>query len=129
MNDSKKKILLIEDDEDLRELYRTTIGGSGYLLDEAVDGREGISKITSAEKYDLILLDIMLPKFDGLEVLRTMKRSRDLADVPVLMLTNLGQDSIIKEAFSLGADGYLIKSEYNPEQLLREISNFLEDKK
>ncbi|PIS20714.1 response regulator [candidate division WWE3 bacterium CG08_land_8_20_14_0_20_43_13] len=125
MPENQKKILLIEDDEDLRELYRTILIEAGFLLDEAADGKEGISKVTSPEKYDLVLLDIMLPKFDGLEVLRTMKRSRDLANVPVIMLTNLGQDSIIKEAFSLGADGYLIKSEYDPGQLLQEVQTFL----
>jgi len=128
MPELKKKILIIEDEADLRELYRTVLEEAGYVVEEAVDGKEGMAKIMASEAYSLILLDIMLPKFDGLEILKTMKKSRELAKVPVVMLTNLGQDSIIKEAFALGANGYLIKSEYDPGQVLQEVESYLNNR-
>jgi CheY-like chemotaxis protein len=76
--------------------------------------------------YDLVLLDIMLPKVDGLEVLRKLKESPPKKpNGPTVLLTNLGQDSIIKEGFTLGASGYLIKSAMNPDQVLNEVKVFL----
>ena len=67
----------------------------------------------------------MLPKFDGLEVLKTIKKKAELKGIPVILLTNLGRESIIKEGFSLGADGYLIKSEHTPEEIVDEVKKFL----
>ena len=76
--------------------------------------------------YDLILLDIMLPKMDGLEVLKKLKeKPPNEKNGPVVLLTNLGQDSIIKKGFELGASGYLIKSSMNPDQVLSEVKVFL----
>ncbi len=120
----KKKILIIEDDQDVRELYAEVLRDEGFTVEEAVDGQSGLAKVL-AGSYDLLLLDIMLPKFDGLEVLKTIKEKAEVKSIPVILLTNLGREAIIKEGFSLGADGYLIKSEHTPEEIVQEVKKFL----
>lgn len=119
------KILLVEDDQFLRDLYTELLSGEGYLIQVGVDGEDGFSKINQGG-YDLVLLDIMLPKIDGLEVLRRLKKQpAKNPNGPIILLTNLGQDAIIKEAFSLGATGYIIKSAMTPDQVLAEVKVFL----
>lgn len=120
-----ERILVVEDDQFLRELYDELLREEGYDVDLAADGQEGLDK-ASVGGYDLVLLDIMLPKVDGLEVLRKLKEDPPKkANGPTVLLTNLGQDSIIKEGFTLGASGYLIKSAMNPDQVLNEVKVFL----
>ncbi len=120
-----QKILVVEDDEFLRELYDELLKGEGYEVSLAEEGEQGLTKITEGG-FDLVLLDIMLPKMDGLEILRHVKSTPPKQkNGPVVLLTNLGQDSIIKEGFSLGAAGYLIKSAMNPDQVLSEVKVFL----
>ncbi|MEK7610955.1 MAG: response regulator [Patescibacteria group bacterium] len=123
--DTKKRLLIIEDDQDLRELYVEVLRDEGFEVAEAADGQVGLEK-AKAGNYDLLLLDIMLPKIDGLQILKAVKESSDLSKIPVVMLTNLGRESIIKEGFTLGADGYIIKSEYTPDQVVAEVRKFLE---
>src|SRR3989344_6700117 len=121
-----QRILVVEDDEFLRELYEELLKGEGYDVTVAVDGDEGLTQM-AAGGFELVLLDIMLPKMDGLEILRHMKdKPAKQANGPVVLLTNLGQDSIIKEGFALGASGYLIKSAMNPDQVLSEVKVFLD---
>ena len=120
-----QRILVVEDDEFLRELYDELLKGEGYEVTLAVDGEQGLNKISEGN-FDLVLLDIMLPKMDGLEILRHIKsKPPKQKNGPTVLLTNLGQDSIIKEGFALGASGYLIKSAMNPDQVLSEVKVFL----
>ena len=120
-----QRILVVEDDQFLRELYNELLRDEGYDVDLAPDGEEGLAKILKGG-YDLVLLDIMLPKIDGLEVLRRVKKqTTQTPNGAVVLLTNLGQDSIIKEGFNLGASGYLIKSAMSPDQVLAEVKVFL----
>ena len=120
-----QRILVVEDDQFLRELYNELLRDEGYDVDLAPDGEDGLAKILKGG-YDLVLLDIMLPKIDGLEVLRRVKKqTTQTPNGAVVLLTNLGQDSIIKEGFNLGASGYLIKSAMNPDQVLAEVKVFL----
>ena len=120
-----ERILVVEDDQFLRELYDELLREEGYEVDLASDGQEGLDKAT-AGGYNLVLLDIMLPKIDGLDVLRKLKAAPPKKpNGPTVLLTNLGQDSIIKEGFTLGASGYLIKSAMNPDQVLNEVKVFL----
>lgn len=124
---AKKKILIVEDDADLRELYTEVLEDAGFEVISAADGQSGLS-LASAGGYDLLLLDIMLPKMDGLQILKIIKGNLSMAKIPAILLTNLGRESIIKEGFSLGADGYIIKSEYTPDQIVTEVKKFLEGK-
>ena len=118
------RILIVEDDLFIRELYERQLGLAGFSITTAADGPEGLLKVT-AEKPDLLLLDIMLPKMNGLDLLKTIKGKDETKNIPVILLTNLGQDSVIKEGFNLGADGYLIKSAYTPDQIIEEVKKFL----
>ena len=121
-----KRILIIEDDQFLREFYQELLTAEGYLIDVAAEGETGLLKIQTNE-YDLILLDIMLPKKDGVTILRELKiKGPKSQNVNIVVLTNLGQDLVIKECFSLGAQGYLIKSALNPDQVLTEVKSYLE---
>ena len=124
MADSSK-ILLIEDDQFLRDMYNELLSDEGYAVTPCGDGEEGYTK-ASQGGYDLVLLDIMLPKMDGLQVLKTLRDNNLLAkNGPVVMLSNLGQDNIVKQGFELGAAGYLIKSALTPDQVLHEVRIFL----
>jgi DNA-binding response OmpR family regulator len=119
------KILVVEDDQFLRDLYNELLTEAGYTVETAADGEEGLIKARGGG-FDLVLLDIMLPKLDGLGVLRGLKdKAPSSPNGPVVLLTNLGQDAIIKEGFNLGATGYIIKSAMTPEQVLSEVKVFL----
>lgn len=124
-SNKRQRILVVEDDEFLRDLYHELLDSDGFVTEVAVDGLEGLEKM-KAGGWDLILLDIMLPKMDGLEILkelRSIKAARP--NGPIVMLTNLGNDNTINQAFLFGAQGYLIKSALNPDQVLSEVHNFL----
>ncbi len=119
-----EKILIVEDDFFIRELYQRQFVKEGYTIVTAEDGPDGLLKATQ-EKPDLILLDIMLPKLNVLGLLKTLKGQEEAKDIPVILLTNLGQESVIKEGFENGAESYLIKSAYTPSQIIQEVKNFL----
>ena len=120
-----KKILIVEDDQFLREFYQELLQAEGYFIDTAPDGEVALSKIQNNE-YDLVLLDIMLPKKDGVQILRDLKvKPPKSSKIIIVALTNLGQDLLIKECFDLGAEGYLIKSALNPDQVVAEVKSYL----
>src|SRR3989344_180002 len=122
-----KTILLVEDDFHIQEIYRTTFIKTGnYTVETASDGQEALVKLGS-HIYDLILLDIMLPKVTGIDVLRAMRApTSPTKDTPIILITNLGQEDIIKEAFKIGADGYLIKAQFTPMDVVREVDAFFQ---
>jgi len=126
MTDIKKKILIVEDDQFLREFYQELLTSEGYQVDTASDGEAGLEKIKQGG-WNLVLLDIMLPKKDGLMLLKELKSSPPQNPPgPIVVLTNLGNESIVNQVFSLGAAGYLVKSALNPDDVLKEINSFLE---
>ena len=126
MENSQKRILIIEDDQFLRDFYQELLTSEGYTVDVAGDGEAGLAKASDGG-YSLILLDIMMPKKDGLQVLRDLKvNPPKKANDSIVVLTNLGQDAIIKQCFEMGASGYLIKSAMNPDQVLNEINSYLQ---
>ena len=119
------KILIVEDDQFLREFYQELLQADGYNVDVAADGEVAFQKMV-AGGYDLVMLDIMLPKKDGLQILKDLKtQAPKSSNKAIVVLTNLGQDAVIKECYNLGAEGYLIKSALNPDQVLTEIKSFL----
>lgn len=123
-----KKILIVEDDQFLREFYAELLQSEGYDVDVAADGEVALKKIRELE-FDLILLDIMLPKKDGVQILRDLKITPPRSSAcPIVVLTNLGQDAVIKQCFELGATGFLIKSALSPDQVLTEIHSYLQSK-
>jgi CheY-like chemotaxis protein len=124
---SSVKILVVEDDTFLREVYEETLRRGGYDVTSAIDGEDALTKILQPG-WSLILLDIILPKMDGIGVLRKAKQDPTYAqnhpNTPVVFLTNLDNDAEIKQALELG-NGYLIKSQLTPEDLLREVKVYL----
>ncbi len=122
------KILIIEDDRFVRDLYQRQFAQEGYEVYTAADGPDGLVQATETHP-DLILLDIMLPKLNGLDLLKTLKSKGSTKKIRVVLLTNLGQESVIKQGFRLGAEGYFIKSAYSPSQIVEAIKKFLPDKK
>lgn len=122
-----KKILLVEDDIFVRDIYARELKKGDYEVVIAEDGQEGIDK-ANADKFDLILLDIMLPKKTGIDVLKEIRIGSGVnQETPVYLLTNLGQGSIIKQAVDIGAQGYLLKARYLPSQVLDSINKFFTD--
>ncbi len=124
--DAKKRVLIVEDDQFLREFYQELLESEGMVVEVAPEGDTAFSKIHEGG-FDLILLDIMLPKKDGLQILRETNVNPPLKpNGPTVVLTNIGQDAIIKNCFEAGAAGYMIKSALNPDQVLQEIHNYLQ---
>lgn len=121
------KIVLIEDEDLIRDLYKMQLDKAGLLTDAFATGKEGLEAIKN-NPYNLLLLDIMLPDTNGLEILRELKSDSGTQSLPVILLTNLGQEAIIKEGFQLGAEGYLIKASYTPQQIIQEVQNLLQKK-
>jgi len=122
-----KTILIVEDDFHIQDIYRMTFLKTGkYSIETASDGQEALVKLR-AHVYDLILLDVMLPKVTGIDVLRAMRSpGSPTRDTPIILITNLGQEDIIKEAFKIGADGYLIKAQFTPLDVVAEVDAFFE---
>ena len=116
----KSSILLVEDDEFLAELYATKLNLEGFDVSLAVDGEKGL-KMVKEKKPDLILLDIILPKMDGFELLKTLKNDKALKDIPVILLTNLSQKDEVKKGLELGAQDYLIKAHFMPSEVVKKI--------
>ena len=124
MMDQGKKILLIEDEAFIRDLYVRQLTQAGFQIKAAADGNSGLEAL-KAEPFDLLLLDIMLPGINGLQVLREFKTTSPSSPMKVVLLTNLGQETVIKEGFELGAHAYLIKASFTPDQVVNEVKNVL----
>ena len=119
------KVILVEDDELIRELYQSELTNAGLEVDAFANGNSAIASLDQ-KTYDLALLDIMLPDTNGLTILKHIKENPKTKDLKAVLLTNLGQESVIKEGFALGAEGYLIKVSLNPDQVVQEVKKFLQ---
>ncbi len=124
---NNKKLILIEDEVFIHELYKKMLERSGYMVIGAFDGEEGVKMIRENTDAALVLLDVMLPKMHGIDVLRTVKKSDDTKMVEVVLLSNLGDESIIQEAMSLGARDYLKKVNVTPRDLVNHVEKYLSD--
>lgn len=119
----KKKIILVEDDPDLRIVYSTVLSGKGFDVQVAPEGELGLEMIKKKD-WDLLLLDIMVPKMDGIQILKVI-RDEKLKKGKILAITNLNNQNIIEEVFSLGVDGYISKSDITPGRLVEEVKGYL----
>ncbi|MFA6307830.1 MAG: response regulator [Patescibacteria group bacterium] len=124
MADKKIKILLIEDEEMLANMYEVKFKNEGFDLEKALDGAEGLAK-AKANKPDFILLDIIMPKMDGFSVLKALKEDETTKNIPVMLLTNLGQEEDIAKGKELGSVGYLVKANITPAEVVAEIKKKL----
>lgn len=120
-----KKILIVEDEPMIRRMYRAALGQEGYDIDEAEDGEEAYHKLDKPHNIDLILLDLMLPKMDGITLLKKIRQPNCASQkIPVFLLTNLGLDELVQEALSLGAAKYIIKANIFPDDLVQIIKEW-----
>ncbi|HOK00833.1 MAG TPA: response regulator [Candidatus Pacearchaeota archaeon] len=122
-----KKILLVEDDPFLIDIYTSKLEKEGFSVKISESGEDCFKKINQ-EKPDLILLDIILPKIDGWEVLKKIKSDEKLKNIKIIILSNLYQKEDIEKGLSLGADKYLIKANYDPKEVIEEIKKILNKK-
>jgi two-component system cell cycle response regulator DivK len=120
-----KRILVVEDQEDLRGVLRDLLTGSGYAVAEAADGQAGV-EITRSERPDLVLMDIQLPVMDGYEATRQIKTDPNLKATPVIAVSSYAMKGDEEKARAAGCDHYVTKP-YSPVQLLRIIRGFLGD--
>ena len=120
----KAKVLVVEDEEILLTALKEEHENGGYEVGGAVDGEDGLAKVKSFTP-ELILLDLVMPKMDGMEMLRKLKDDPEIRDTPVVILTNLSDYERISEALSLGAMDYLVKANYKLEDLLEKVKTVL----
>ncbi len=123
----EQTILIVEDDKFLRELISRKLACEKFRIEEAIDGEEGLKKITES-KPDLILLDLILPGLDGFEVLERVKDNPSTSSIPVLILSNLGQRDEIERGLKLGAVDFLVKAHFTPEEIVDKIKIVLSKK-
>jgi CheY-like chemotaxis protein len=120
----KLKIMVVEDDSFVIDIYQTKLSQEGYEVIQAENGAEAIKKLEK-DIPDMILLDIIMPYVDGLQVLKKIKSDERLKNIPVVLLTNLSQKEDIDEGLGLGASDYLIKSHFTPSEVLEKIKKYI----
>jgi DNA-binding response OmpR family regulator len=122
---NKQKILIVEDDNFLMGMYLSKLELEGFKVVSALDGEKAL-RLAKKELPDIILLDLLLPKKSGFDVLAELKRDEQTKAIPVIVLTNLGQKEDIDKCFKLGAEDYLIKAHFIPSEVIAKIKKALE---
>jgi CheY-like chemotaxis protein len=121
---SPAKILLVEDDMMTRQMYEKTLAVAGFQLESAENGQEGLDKLKDYQP-DIILLDIKMPIMNGLQMLEKLKVDPKTKDIPIIIMTNVTEDSVNQEAFQKGANLTIVKSETEPDQVINWINTVL----
>jgi len=119
-----KIILFIEDEQALQKTIGDRLSQEGYEIIPALDGEIGLN-LAKTKKPDLIVLDLILPKMNGLEVLKKLKENKETKEIPVVILTNLEEIEKVDKSLELGATTYLVKANYSLEELAQKIKQFL----
>ena len=122
-------ILLVEDDSFISGMYQTKLSSLGYNVELVDNGEDATSRLLEDPLPDLVLLDVVLPKKDGFEILEDMRKQERTKELPVILLTNLGQKPDVERGIKLGADDYVIKAHYTPTEVVEKIVKVLDDKK
>lgn len=115
-----KKIIIIEDEELMLDLLQTKLTKEGYEISIARNGEEGL-RVMREVKPDLVLLDIVMPKMSGLEVMEEMAKDKEIKDIPVIIISNSGQPVEIDKAQKLGAKDWLVKTEFDPQEVVDKV--------
>ena len=119
-----KKILVIEDEKVLAEMYKDKLSKAGFETIEAMEAEEGL-QLAEREKPNLIVLDILLPRENGITFLKKMKKNPEIFSIPVVILSNFDDPLTKKEALDLGAKDYLIKSNHDPKETVERIKKYI----
>ncbi len=122
----KKRILLVEDDNFLRELFLKKLQQFDFEIEGAINGREGVEKVTSF-KPDIVVLDMIMPEMNGIDAIKEIRNLDDkvMAEVPILVVSNLGQEEEIARALRFGANDYLIKAHFDTDEIVKRIEEQL----
>ena len=121
-----KKILFIEDESALQKTFGDILKQEGYEMISALDGEIGL-RLAKTKKPNLILLDLILPKVHGFEVLKKLKEDKETKDIPIIVLTNLEGIRDVEQALELGATTYLVKAQYSLEEVIEKIKKALSE--
>lgn len=123
-NGQSSRVLIVEDDQFLRDLMERKLIKEGFVVETAIEGESGLQKIKSW-RPDLVLLDIILPGLDGFSILEKVKADASVASIPVILLTNLGQRDDVEKGLKLGAVGYLVKAHFTPGDIVEKVKSVL----
>lgn len=121
----KYKILIIDDDELLLDMYAIKFREQGFEVETACSGTDGVEKIKEGIGPDIILVDLVMPNMDGFEFLNEIKEKNLSKSAKIIILSNLGQESDIKRGLRLGADDYIIKAHFTPSEIIKKILELL----
>lgn len=121
---NKVTVLVVDDEAMVRDLYRVALEHAGYRIVEAADGEAGL-EVAGAAEPAMILLDVRMPKMNGIEMLRKLKEADATRDIPVVILSNFDEPSVVRESLQLGARGYLVKVGTDPRELANVVGNVL----
>src|SRR3990172_9618194 len=124
--EKKIKVLLIEDEKEVAEFYKLKLTLDGYEVVTAENGQEGLDKANSY-RPELIFLDIKMPEMDGFEVLKKLRATARTKDIPVVVLSNFDEQDLIEKGLTLGANEYLIKSQFTPEDISNKINSWVSE--
>lgn len=121
--EDKVKILLVEDEKEVLELYKLKLTIDGYEVIVAENGSEGLKKAIE-ENPEMIFLDIKMPEMDGFEVLKRLRSDNKTKNIPVIILSNFDEQEMIEKGLTLGANEYLVKSQFSPEDISKKASEW-----
>jgi DNA-binding response OmpR family regulator len=126
MNKQGKKILIVEDEQSLLEALKVVLKKEGFRLDEALNGEEGFARIEE-DIPDLVLLDLKMPKMDGIQLLEKIRGHEKYKDIPVLILTNYDDIEQISRSVQLGIKGYLVKADWDIDDVVQKVKAVMAD--
>lgn len=126
MKEKKIKVLIIEDEKEVSELYKLKLTIDDYDVITAPSGQEGLKKAFK-DSPDLIFLDIKMPKMDGFEVLKRLRENPKTKKTPVVILSNFDEEDMVERGLTLGADEYLIKSQFTPEEISSKVQRWAKE--
>jgi DNA-binding response OmpR family regulator len=124
--EEKIRVLLIEDEKEVLELYKLKLTLDGYEVITAESGQEGLNKALKSNP-ELVFLDIKMPEMDGFEVLKELRRSAKTKATPVIILSNFDEQELIEKGLTLGANEYLIKSQFTPEAISNKVKDWVKE--
>lgn len=129
MNEEKRKILIVDDDKFLLDMYSIKFTESGFAIDTAFSAAEAIQKLDAGFRPDIYLVDIIMPVMDGFELIRELKAKKVDLESAVVVLSNLGQKDDIEKALALGVDGYIVKASATPSEVVAKVLDIYNHKK
>jgi CheY-like chemotaxis protein len=124
---AKRKVCIVDDEENIREIYSTAFSKSGYDVVTAADGEEGL-KVIREQSPDIALIDITMPKMDGMELLRELKKDPDLQQIPIIIMSNNDDIEVMTKAGELGIRFYLVKSLFDPMKVVNHVKEVLHNR-